>query len=275
MVHLHADTDANFRRDLLSYIQKLFNRLRGSTATLARGSAKSSPASQNRLPFPTHINRPTRTGYITSVQDPLSESLRFIIWYMKLIEWDLRSEASYQRRITAVRALLVVLKSGIDPRVPHHLLSKGAQGQLHWVHGLRIPNSNLMRSLLDLILDPFDDVRDASVLTLQLCLESLPDDEKKEYVTKLPLFIGRAEAAMLRTGRADQADGVARAYSLLYTSSSQSTISNGTSRLAVLSQLHQQLKETLIVASTNISEAVNGRPVHGTFAAIRCESDFS
>ncbi|KAF1961684.1 HEAT repeat protein-like protein [Byssothecium circinans] len=272
MVHLHADTDANFRRELLSYIGKLFNRFRGSTATLAKHSHRPVSANQNRLPFPKQNFTMTGPSHKPLTQDPLSESLGFIGWYLEFLRWELRSEASYQRRITAVRALAVVLKSGLDPRVPYHLLSKGAQGELHWVHGLRIPNNVLIRSLLDLTLDPFDDIRDASISALQLCLESLPSEEKELVLAKLPGFIGRAEVAMLRTGRADQADGVARVYSLLFSSNTQTPsthLQHPSSKIKVLGQLNQQLKDTLAVAHRDLSEAVNGRPVHGTFAAVR------
>ncbi|KAF2638484.1 hypothetical protein P280DRAFT_551128 [Massarina eburnea CBS 473.64] len=275
MVHLHADTDANFRRELLSYIQKLFNHLRGSTTTLVKSNHKNANTNQHRLPFPKSSYRYAQSSDKSPIQNPLSESLDFIAWYIKFLEWELRSEASYQRRITAVRALTVVLRSGIDPRIPHHLLSKGAQGQLHWAHGLELANSALIRSLLDLVLDPFDDVRDASLLALRLCLESLPKEEKIAALARIPGFIRRAEAAMLRTGRADQADGVARAYSLLFSSAQTPNTDTDlhylgqTSSLDVLKQLNQQLKETLAIARSNLMEAVNGRPVHGTFAAIR------
>ncbi|CAI6334384.1 unnamed protein product [Periconia digitata] len=274
IIHLHADSDANFRRELLSYVQKLFDRLRGSTATLARQAAKTKTSGSERLPFPKEATEASSSSHASQSQDPLLDSLRFITWYLRVLEWDLRLEASYQRRITAVRALIVVLKSGIDPRVPRHLLSKGAQSQLSWVHGLSIPNPTLFRSLLDLMLDPFDDIRDASVSALQLCLEASPDAERKAALAKLPGFINRAEAMMLRTGRADQADGVARAYSLYFSSSSQITgndsgLQSGlTTKFAILTHLNKQLKETLAIATENLSEAVNGRPVHGTFAAI-------
>lgn len=275
MIHLHADSDANFRRELLSYIQKLFDRLRGSTATLARQSVKSKITGEERLPFPKEAFDLSGSTQSSQSQDSLMDSLRFIVWYLRVLEWDLRLEASYQRRVTAVRALIVVLKSGIDPRVPRHLLSKGAQGQLGWMHGLSVPNPKLIRALLDLVLDPFDDIREASVMALQLCLEASPDKDRKAALAKLPGFINRAEAVMLRTGRADQADGVARAYSLYFSCSTDVAVndtglqSGSTSKLSILTHLNQQLKETLEIAVGNISEAVNGRPVHGTFAAIR------
>jgi len=275
LVHLHTDADANFRRELVGYIQKLFDRLRGSTATLAKTTTKASN-SQTRLPIPRICFQDSGETRTSLVHDPLLEAFRFIVWYIRYIEGELRADASYQRRISALRALGVVLRSGLDPSVSYHQLSKKAQGQLQWMHQLQIPNLRLCRSLLDLTMDPYDDIRDASISTLQLCLESMPDGQRQTAIVGLPQFISRAETSMLRTGRADHADCVARAYALYFSTCNLSSVATDSihhsgyaSRISVLDGLNQQLKATLEVACRNLSEAVNGRPIHGTYAAIR------
>lgn len=271
LVHLHTDTDAYFRREVHGYTQKLFDRLRASTATLSKSLIKGRTPEQGRIPFPKECFQQQNLRAGTSSDDPLLESLAFIVWYTRFLEWELRSTGTYQRRITALRSLIIVLKSGVDPGVPNVQLSKSAQGELNWAHGLQISNDNLTRLLLDLILDPFDDIREASVSVLQLCLAALPDVERDVVLSTLPRFISRAEAVMLRTGRADQADGVARAYSLLFTMASTSiteSVELASSRVGVFEGLKKQLEETLKIAQTNLSEAVNGRPVHGIFAAL-------
>lgn len=270
LVHLHTDTDAYFRREVHGYTQKLFDRLRASTATLSKGLLKGRAPEEGRLPFPKEaLQQSAHTG--SSSEDPLIESLAFIVWYTKFLEWELRSTGTYQRRITALRSLIILLKSGVDAGVPHAQLSKSAQGELNWAHSLQISNTRLTRLLLDLVLDPFDDIREASISTLQLCLAALRDDERQIVLSTLPRFITRAEAMMLRTGRADQADGVARAYSLLFTVADMNVASTAgelSSKSAVFDGLRKQLAETLHVARTNLSEAVNGRPVHGIYAAL-------
>ncbi|KAF2126132.1 hypothetical protein P153DRAFT_425326 [Dothidotthia symphoricarpi CBS 119687] len=273
LIHLHTETDANFRREVHGYTQKLFDRLRASTAMLSKGKSKSGATMNNRLPLPRECFRQNTSLSKYSSQDPLIESLTFVVWYIRFLEWELRPTASYQRRITALRSLTIVLRSGIDPGVPHSHLSKSAQGQLTWAHGLQTSNDRLVRVLLDLILDPFDDVRDAAVSILQMCLEALPDTQKNAVMATLPRFLSRAETVMLRTGRADQADGVARAYSLIFSlatdSSADSSDSPFSSKLGVFKYLKTQLDQTLDIAHKNLSEAVDGRPVHGTFAALR------
>jgi hypothetical protein len=166
-----------------------------------------------------------------------------------------------------------VLKSGVDPGVPFAQLSKSAQGQLNWAHGLQVGNMKLVRTLLDLVLDPFDDVRDAAVSVLQLCLVALPQTQKGRVLSMIPRFITRAESLMLRTGRADQADGVARAYGMIFalTGDDPMDLANDqfSSKLRLFGHLKTQVKDTLDVASRDLSQAVDGRPVHGTFAALR------
>lgn len=272
LVHLHADTDAYFRREIHGYTQKLFDRLRASTATLSKNIIKGRRPEQGRLPFPKESFQQHNSNTVSTSEDPLLDSLAFIVWYTRFLEWELRSTGTYQRRITTLRSLILLLKSGIDPAIPHAQLSKSAQGELNWAHGLQVSNKRLTRSLFDLVLDPFDDIREASISALQLCLAALPEAERNTVVTEtIPRFITRAEAMMLRTGRADQADGVARAYSLQFSAASSDIIESLESRsprFDVFDGLKKQLEDTLQIACTNLSEAVNGRPVHGIFAAL-------
>ncbi|KAI4907790.1 hypothetical protein J4E90_009197 [Alternaria incomplexa] len=275
--HLHTDTDANFRREVHGYTQKLFDRLRASTATLAKPITKVTSSDQRRLPFPATSSSPHVSIARVPRQDSLSESLAFITWYVQFLEWELRPTASYQSRITALRSITIVLRSGIDPGVPFTSLSKSAQGQLNWAHGLQFGNQKLCRILLDLILDPFDDVRDAAVSVLQLCLVALPQYDKKRIMSMIPRFVTRAEATMLRTGRADQADGVARAYGMIFALAGDDpgapTGEHFSSKQHLFEYLRTQLDETLTLARSDLPRAVDGRPVHGTFAALRYVTD--
>lgn len=255
--HLHTDTDANFRREIHGYTQKLFDRLRASTATLVKGKSKAATSSSDRLPFPRNC------ASKSSRQDPLTESLEFVVWYIRFLQWEMRPTASYQRRVTALRSINIVLRSGVDSGVPFSQLSKSAQGQLNWAHGLQIANEKLLRVLIDLIMDPFDDIRDAAVSVVQLCLVALSKDRKEAAIISIENFARRAEAIMLRTGRADQADGVARTGGLVF------SLKEAEGKYTVFQTLQRQLQITLLTAHTNLSKAVDGHPIHGTFATLR------
>ena len=271
LVHLHTDTDAYFRREVHGYTQKLFDRLRASTATLSKSLVKGRSPEQGRLPFPKECFQVQSPSSVASTEDSLVESLAFVVWYTRFLEWELRSTGTYQRRITALRSLIITLKSGVDAGVPQSQLSKSAQGELNWAHSLQISNTKLTRLLLDLVLDPFDDIREASISVLQLCLTALPDTERTTVLSTLPRFVSRAETMMLRTGRADQADGVARAYSLLFTVADAKVTESlelPSSKSVVFDGLRRQLRDTLDIARSNLSEAVNRQPVHGIYAAL-------
>jgi hypothetical protein len=273
LIHLHTDTDAYFRRDVNGYTQKMFDRLRASTATLSKGAVKVKEFGIARLPVPRSCFNHEWSSSRASQKDPLFESLAFIVWYIRFLQWELRPTASYQRRITALQSLIIVLRSGIDPEVPPSHLSKSAQGQLNWAHGVQIANPTLTRVLMDLILDPFDDIRNSAVSVLQLCLLAQPIAGQDAVLRTMHRFLGRAESMQLRTGRADQADGVARAYSLLYSLlgnySGPQNPTKFSSSLELFLSLKQTLRSTLSYAEQNLTEAVNGRPIHGTFAALR------
>jgi hypothetical protein len=263
IIHLHTDTDANFRREINEYTQKLFDRLRSSTATLAKVTVKKSSSGTTRLPIPKACYSQGASLVRQTQQDPLVESLAFVVWYIRFLEWELRSTAS----------LMIVLRSGIEPGVPFSYLSKSAQGQLNWAHGLQLANARLIRVLMDLILDPFDDVRNSAISVLQLCLLAQPLAGQNSILASMHRFLDRAANMQLRTGRADQADGVARAYALLYSLlESHPGPSNPTifaSSFTVYLYLTRTLRNTLSYANENLASAVNGRPIHSTFAALR------
>lgn len=269
IVHLHTDTDVNFRSEINGYTQKLFDRLRAGTATLSKGIGKAVEDKADRLPIPNACFQQQNTAQ----NNPLLAQLRFIVWYVAFLEWELRSTASYQRRITALQSLTIVLRSGIDPSIPQSCLSKSAHGQLNWAHGIEIATPKLRRILMDLILDPFDDIRGSAVSVLQLCSLATGSTEQTTTSAFITQFLQRAETTQLRTGRADQADGVARGYLLLSSSPEEhqqrSARPSSISGYATFLNLTNELRSTLSYAAKDLPEAINARPVHGIFAALR------
>jgi hypothetical protein len=64
LIHLHTDTDANFRREVHGYTQKLFDRLRASTATLAKGTTKAGSLAQ--AGYSSHSDLPVTYHWLPS-----------------------------------------------------------------------------------------------------------------------------------------------------------------------------------------------------------------
>ncbi|OJD36189.1 heat repeat protein [Diplodia corticola] len=280
--YLHADTDANFRGEIMSLTMSLFERLRGSTGVMSRNLAKGQ-----------------KTGEQSDTFELYHAHVEFIQWYLRFIASELHPIAAYQRHISALKALTVVMKSGLDPSVPHQALSRTAQGEVRFPFQMNVLTPLLVRELFDLVMDPFDDVRHAAAFLLKLgtnktselpqkpakgpkmvpVLIGKPVDSTALVEHAFAAFLDRAEKAMLRSGRADHADGVARAYDLLFerraeplspNSPANSVLSEWMkSRQGIVEHLISLLDETIGVASSNLSVAVNTYPMHGTLSALR------
>ncbi|KAF2767248.1 hypothetical protein EJ03DRAFT_376354 [Teratosphaeria nubilosa] len=235
--HLFADTDADFRSDVLGHVQRLLDRIRAITAVLARQSVRTS--------------RP-------ALAEVLDYHRSFLMWLLHFTIWQLRPTASYQRHISALKCLSILVRSGLDPQIQPDHLSKSARRETCWPFTLQVLTTESCRSLLDLLVDPFDDVRQTAASILAIGPASIRDQ------AWLRLALGRAENAMLTTGRADQADGVAHAYSLLHASLER----NGDSDV-VRRDLYEKLEYALITAKADLPRAVQRYPLHGLLTSIR------
>lgn len=296
--HLLADTDASFRSEVLGLLQQLIDRLRAATANLAKALSREqkTQGAANRQNTPANLESPV---HMDKLRVTLSVHQSFISWLITYLRTELRPSASYQKHISALRALTMLLKSGLDPTVSRVYYSRQAQGQIRWPFHLKILNTQLVRAILDLVMDPFDDVRYAAAFILRICnqenasegtnahepLQGLPLEASLAAETSINVaadlvpFIQRAETTMLRSGRADHADGVARAYRLLFEQTrpvyhkGQSTLSGSITwwgtKFMIVEHLVAQLEEIITVVRRSFSAAVARLPMHGILASIR------
>jgi hypothetical protein len=246
---LFADTDANFRSEVVSLMQRLMDRLRAATAVLARQSRDD------------EASRVTLTEHEASLK-----------WLLRFLSWELRPSASYQRHISALKTLLVVAKAGIDGSLASELLSKSALNETKWPFTTPIMTSGLRRQLLDLLMDPFDDVREISGAILSIYAASYQSSERSNACKELMDVVDRAERTMLATGRADHADGVAHLYRMLFLLSDKSPAISGSGRCTqqpVIVHLVESLKRMLDAAERSLAVAANKYPLHGLLTSIR------
>ena len=253
-----ADPDADFRSDVFSMFQKLIDRIRAITAVLARQS--------NRVPsIVNEIEQKCQASQVFL----LEYHKVFLRWLLRLLTWMLEPTANYQKHISALQCLLILVKSGVDPNVPSQFFSKSALGETRWAFHVHTCTSELERLLLDLLLDPFDDVRQTSAAILRIYYSSSNPVAGGDYLRST---LRRAEAIMKATGRADQADGFAHAWAL-YCRQSTGRQGNDTSSAAetakLLSDVHLKLDRILGIARTNLSTAVKGYPLHGLLIGLR------
>ena len=220
----------------------------------------------------------------------MGPQILFLDWYADFLVSELCPTSSYQRHFTALKMLLFLLQlcgSEGFMRLP------GTSTNEIGIEALRqkIPVPRLLRCVLDLMLDPFDDVRHGAAAILELMPppsllaptlnnsdssvaakvkindKMAPDSTDNRLVNSLY----RAEALMRDTGRADHADGVGRIYSLLY--KTRPNMANSDiwykSRSSVLDHILEHLQHDIMVAQTDLRKAVGEHPLHGYLIALR------
>jgi hypothetical protein len=261
----HADPDAKFRNEILGHSKNMIKRVNGAISTLekdlARTKIKASRSEGMETAVNTHISKGAKE--ISNfgekwLRDTLGAHQRFFRWYLEFLRQELAPTASYQRHITALKALVTVIKLGKEnPSIPEQNLHHDSQ----WI-----------RTILDLIMDPFDDVRETATNLLMLFPAECTQKEltvSNTLATTTPLamlaeFSSRAAAQASRTSRADHSDGAARSLGLLC--AWEDTLQ---SRMSLLSRVLDTLDDKISGAEKDLGHAVMSEPVHGDFAAVR------
>ena len=270
--YLHAEADAGFRSEMLSLVRNLVDRLRGASAGLDKlatghvSKGAKAKAGSNKVLTPAIATR------------QLEAHRKFLEWYLSFLRMELRPNASYQRHISAVKTIAVICRSGVDPRALSNqhpkTTSSSALLATTWPFELDVVDGAMTDLLLDLLLDPYDDVRQgaAELLSTVTDATSSKDTAQSGHVPRLVHILRRAEHMMMLSGRADQADGVAHLYNIIYSrcpSVTSSQPSWWTSKVGVLEHLVSSLEHTLSIAAEDMGKAVNKHPLHGTFISLR------
>lgn len=291
--YLLADSDSYFRGEVQSFLQQLLDRIRCATAFLSKAIATQSSE--------TYSSNDTAlldfTGPVSSAEVDsglLQVHKSFLEWFTKLLTSALRPAAPYQKHIAALLALTKVVRSGLDASVPQSHRSRQIHDEIKWSFQVRTFTRSLRRNLHDLLMDPFDDVRQAAAAILAMAppkdhdeptrldqrkgdhdamsLNAPSSDDGRQGASTVPSYVLRAEQVTLLSGRADHADGVARAYALMYSQCSEQTTQTETwceSRVGILEHLISQLEQAIALATTDMSAAVTQMPMHGICLSLR------
>ncbi|CAL3968679.1 unnamed protein product [Diplocarpon coronariae] len=248
---LYSDTDAKFRNEIMSSTKHMIERLRGATSILVREVKNLYFEGKGGHDLPETQKQEWRQRQ-EAVKDMLFKHEEFIYWYIEFLLLELIPTASYQRHITSLKAISVLLRSGILKNATTPAKASG---------------NNTLTS-------PTSFQRVFSGIQLQPGIESETADRDQaptangESHAQSPLrlleeFIARAEELSKQTGRADHADGLARSYELFYTLQTSSK-----ARMDVLYKLVQDLEGRVQIAERSLSQAVFDAPIHGAFAAL-------
>ncbi|KAF6824645.1 HEAT repeat protein [Colletotrichum plurivorum] len=268
-----SESDAKFRMEVLSKLKDMFKRTRGAIFILQKSlarykaiSALPTPADGQSKPTPKAAPKQAnhRTNILFWPEEQLRECLKqhvdFMAWYFRFLRSELIPTASFQRHFTSLKAVTFILKLEFDP-------AKTWETEDDETLFFSLFDERWTRALLDLVMDPFDDVRDVSTSVLK----SLFSDKRFKCLVgssgvpaTLEEFQSRAEDIARRTARADHADGVARTNELLFR-----FYDGRSAQIAHISRLVDRLESKLSFAEADLGNAVLEAPVHGDFASLR------
>jgi hypothetical protein len=287
--HLFFETDANSRGEVLGFLQRMLDRLKAATSTLEKDVGRKRRESAKAQAEAKQGQK--RLGDAPEIV--LEYHKDFLSWFIRFLRAQLHPAAAYQRHITTLRAFIIVAKSGLDHGIDQRYFSKQALGEIKWSFHVSIFSSWLRRNLYELIMNPFDDVRNFAAMLMEMAPELTRDrassgsdivptgtrSEKHDKAnTQLFRFLQRSEERMLRSGRADHADGVSRTYALLFKVAVARQPTEPTediptvwwvTKLGIIRHLVEQLETTIDTANSNLSLAVSRFPMHGILSSLR------
>ena len=213
--------------------------------------------------------------HFVSDMSSIEHHASFLRWYMSFLAKELQPTASYQRHITALEILRLALRE-FTGRCSSTSLGLVALDE--FVDRVGVSHTEgLSRLLLDLIMDPFDDVRSLASSILLFILGGAQQRQVEMSTAnavndltavKTSLIISRAEKAMRATCRADHADGLAR-LNLLTWQLAAATESWYETQNALLEVLTSGLEVDLEKAHSSLRFAVASAPLHGRIIALR------
>ncbi|KAG6004881.1 hypothetical protein E4U21_000657 [Claviceps maximensis] len=271
-----ADTDAKFRVDVSAKARDMFKRVRGAIHALKRSIPRSRAKAQKaNAPNPVQAQESDvselilyRSNLISLPEIQLTHCLdyhvQFLHWYLAFLCNELVPTASYQRHVTGLKALMYIIRME-------------GNGSKTWgtVDDQELffdrLDSRWARALFDLVMDPFEDVRDMAATALAKCYADgryCRLNPTGSEITGVPLeeirnLSHRASELARQTARADHSDGASKASQLLYR-----FLDSGEERLRMLSRMIQELSLKTSMAEKDLGQAVVDSPLHGDFASL-------
>lgn len=304
--YFHVEVNPKPRNEIIAIMKKLCMRLRSATKSLLRCGQDPDTLTRDQTSIPAQLgarsdgnNRTSSENVFEQELDEtshvLDEHLAFRKWYMVFLIQELRPTASYQSHITALKMLEMLTEQTVGlANTP----SKSRNDYLGTLNG-DLPSGLLLRPLTDLLLDPFDDVRQSAniVFDLHLSTNSFPRistskgklDKEADLVSgwakkqadneedlrnanrSILLDLNKAENISGITGRADHADGFGRLNNLLYATSTavaRPTRWHQDCHL-IVDRVVSTLEKDVDIAKNDLLFAVSSRPLHGHLIALR------
>lgn len=307
--YFHVEVNVKPRNEFIALMRKLCMRLQAATMSLLRQGQDPDKLTSEQIGEQTHAVAPAvampdgeglvSSGNVSKMSNQkshiLEEHLAFRKWYMVFLLQELRPTASYQSHITALKILESLTEQNIALHNTHSKVHNDYISALN--EHLHI--SLISRHLTELLLDPFDDVRqsantvfDLHILTKPILristsrkeMDAKPDpvdqeakdqagneEDRRRAMNSLLVNMNKAEDIAGTTGRADHADGFGRLNNLLCTCSGASAKPDrwDHSLYSIAKRIVSTLEEDIEVAKDDLMFAVSARPLHGHLTALR------
>ncbi|XXH04700.1 Mitochondrial import inner membrane translocase subunit tim23 [Hypoxylon texense] len=266
----HEDPDPKMRYDLLGHSRNMIKRVQSTIESLQKENERiQKKINKTGLGLKPPIEgtnsqaQKHQADAIMKIRIALRRHEDFVSWYVGFLKNELAPTTSYQRHITALKAMVFIIRPALLPGN-----STDSPSEIRTL----LVDEIWIRSVLDLIMDPFDDVREsAASLIMSLSPESgdselrgLVDEIGGTLVEELQNFCCKADELARRTARADHSDGAARSYELLCRWSE-----NREERIRIPFSVLSNLEDKLSSAEQDLATAVLQAPVHGSFASLR------
>lgn len=264
--YLHQETNPRPRNEFIALMKRICNRFRSVVMPFIKHNRESG----SNVTISPSLSLP-----FDGKRNTFKQHSEFLRWYIQFLINELRPTATYQSHITALKVVEHLLDEDLSLRRACSNPCSEASERSH----ILFPSKLLLRPLLDLVINPFDDVRELSSSILELLLfqadityEPPRLGIQQHYTLSEDAFqniFSRAEDAFRRTGRGDHADGVGRLYSLSFGSYhkiADDELSIGTN---ILKSVNTQLQYEIQLSQSDLHSAVNTAPLHGHLITLR------
>ena len=304
--HFHVEVNPKPRNEFIALMKKLCMRIRDATISLLRRGQDTGTFNGEQTATPASpvasVNCEQPVSLMDTIEQAindesrvLEEHLAFRKWYMVFLLRELHPTASYQSHITALKVLECLMGQDCACR------NKSMKGHQDYIDSLNehLPRGLFLRPLTELLLDPFDDVRQFAdtVLSLYLTTSSSPrigeltggvenkvglidqeakyraDDEVDHPSVNQSILsaLNKAEKIAGLTGRADHADGFGRLTNILYETAGNlaKPAKWHQNCYSIVDHLLSTIEEEVDIAKEDLLIAVSSKPLHGRLIALR------
>ncbi|KAL4992354.1 putative death-receptor fusion protein-domain-containing protein [Aspergillus falconensis] len=257
---LHAESDPCTRGEILSMVRGLIVRLKGGILANIENPVEPRTTLSKKQP-------------IVYIRDD-EETRSCLQSYLSFLMADLRTTASYHRHIMAVKTLYLVIESGLDERYIGAGSNKPEQRQVRWKFHMEIFGPKLLRLLVDLLMDPYDEVRTAALNILKLFPRSVLLDTagRNNGEPELLTALTKAEILASNTSRADHADTVALLYHLIFVIADTKNPRDAkwwNTKQGVVELILEKLEGKLSSSEGLFNSSLRDAPLHGYLSALR------